>query len=150
MVQIGAENPYKVPANYMMADPTDPSKGLIPIPGGPATKPTQAQSAAAGYANRMVEAQSTIQRLTKQGFDPVSLIEQGRGLFNITASKELQKYRQAQKDWVRAKLRDESGAVIGEEEMQSEIETYLDRLWRKGFFIEWDPGAGYSHDRTRN
>lgn len=36
-----------------------------------------------------------------------------------------QKYRQLQQDWVRAKLRKESGATIGDQEMQSEIDTYF-------------------------
>jgi hypothetical protein len=34
-------------------------------------------------------------------------------------------HRQAQEDWVRAKLRKESGAVIADEEMEREIATYF-------------------------
>jgi hypothetical protein len=36
-----------------------------------------------------------------------------------------QRLLQAQRDWVRAKLRKESGAVIGPEEMAAEIRTYF-------------------------
>ena len=41
------------------------------------------------------------------------------------SSPEQQQYRQAQEDWVRAKLRKESGAAIGIDEMDNEIKTYF-------------------------
>jgi hypothetical protein len=30
--------PYNIPSNYMLRDPNDPSKGVVPIPGGPGEK----------------------------------------------------------------------------------------------------------------
>jgi hypothetical protein len=39
-----------------------------------------------------------------------------------------QQVRQAQEDWVRSKLRKESGAVIGDEEMAREIKTYFPQI----------------------
>jgi hypothetical protein len=47
---------------------------------------------------------------------------------NVARSEERQKYRQAQEDWVRAKLRKESGAVIADEEMDREIRVYFPQL----------------------
>lgn len=41
------------------------------------------------------------------------------------ASDEQALYRQAQENWVRANLRKESGAVIGADEMDKEIQTYF-------------------------
>ena len=41
---------------------------------------------------------------------------------------EQQQVRQAQEDWVRSKLRKESGAVIGDEEMSREIKTYFPQI----------------------
>ena len=38
LVQVGGEPTFKVPANYMLKDPNDPSKGVVPIPGGPGEK----------------------------------------------------------------------------------------------------------------
>jgi hypothetical protein len=43
--------------------------------------------------------------------------------FALTDNEQVQ--RQQQEDWVRAKLRKESGAVIGAEEMAAEIRTYF-------------------------
>jgi hypothetical protein len=40
-------------------------------------------------------------------------------------SPETQKYEQAAQDWIRAKLRKESGAVIGEQEARDEYATYF-------------------------
>ena len=56
----------------------------------------------------------------------------GQGpLKNWAASEEGQNYRQQQEDWVRAKLRKESGAVIGDEEMAREISTYFPEVGDK-------------------
>jgi hypothetical protein len=41
---------------------------------------------------------------------------------------EQQQYKQAADDWIRAKLRKESGAVIGEDEMRKEYETYFPQI----------------------
>ena len=46
----------------------------------------------------------------------------------VMSSSAQQQYGQAQADWVRAKLRKESGAVIGPQEMQDEISTYFPKL----------------------
>lgn len=47
------------------------------------------------------------------------------GMANQVLSSEGQQYYQAAADWVRAKLRKESGAVISPEEMAQEIKTYF-------------------------
>lgn len=95
----------------------------------PKEKPIPAHmSKAAGYASRMTAAEDTLSGLVKKGFDPTSITENAKGLTNITASDEYQMYEQAKKDWARAKLRDESGAVISEEEIENEIDTYFPRI----------------------
>jgi hypothetical protein len=38
---------------------------------------------------------------------------------------DTQKFEQAANDWIRAKLRKESGAAIGKDEMESEFRTYF-------------------------
>lgn len=99
-----------------------------PIGGGKPIKETGEASKTAGYANRMTKAETIMQGLEGKGFNPASPVEAARGLTNMTASPEYQQYRQAQEDWVRAKLRRESGAVIGEQEMADEIKTYFPRV----------------------
>ena len=49
----------------------------------------------------------------------------GKTLQPYALNNDQQQLYQAQRDWVRAKLRKESGAVIGEEEMAEEIRTYF-------------------------
>lgn len=112
-----------LPANYRWIDQADPTKGVEPIPGGPATKPTDAQSLAGGFAERMSEAAASIDALEGEGYDPSTL---GATMTpDLLAKPETRQYRQAQRDWVRAKLRKESGASIGEKEMEDEIKTYF-------------------------
>lgn len=49
----------------------------------------------------------------------------GSGIVNLSASPEQQKYMNAATEFIRAKLRKESGAVIGADEMRKEYETYF-------------------------
>lgn len=104
--------------------------GLAPPP-KPAEQPAEAERVAAGYAGRMMAAEQIMKRVGEQGYP--SLVREtaaelpltGGRLAPVARTREQQLYRQAQEDWVRAKLRKESGAVIGEEEMAREIKTYF-------------------------
>jgi hypothetical protein len=103
---------------------------LVAIPGGPADRNTDTELTAAGYANRMIQAGDIMANLEGKGYDPSNLQDHAMGalpgvLGNSLVSQEAQSYRQAQEDWVRAKLRKESGAVIADEEMAREISTYF-------------------------
>jgi hypothetical protein len=49
----------------------------------------------------------------------------GGALARSVQSPETQMYDQAAMDWIRAKLRKESGAVIGEQEARDEYATYF-------------------------
>ena len=119
-VNIGGE---KLPANFRWVDPADPSKGVEPIPGGPATMPTEGQGLAGGFYDRMASSSEILDTLEDSGYDPSTLSH--AAVPDMLAPPETQQYRQAQRDWVRAKLRKESGAAISEKEMADEIKTYF-------------------------
>lgn len=120
----------KAPAGYRWK----PDGSLEAIPGGPAEKDatgTEGEKNAAGYGLRMSEAEKIIEGVVGKTPDAQKpgWVETALGgnniVSNVSRSPERQKYRQAQEDWVRAKLRKESGAVIGEDEMDREIKTYF-------------------------
>lgn len=131
----------KVPSGYRPG----PNGSLEFIPGGPADpragKPTDTERVAAGYFDRMANAEKLMQPLESSGGKPgfrESMLS-GLGPMGETAanalpqimggrSPERQQYRQAQEDWVRAKLRKESGAVIADAEMDREIRTYFPQI----------------------
>lgn len=104
---------------------------LEPIPGftPPSSQPTEQERISAGYASRMMAAEQTLSRVVRGGFNPGNWTDATMGrlpiIGNALTSEGGQLYRQAQEDWVRAKLRRESGAVIGAEEMAQEIRTYF-------------------------
>ena len=123
-----------------------PDGSLRAIRGGPADKPHAAapgkgpngaplpkssgdERAAMGYLGRMSAAEGEIQKLYRDGYDPGNLRDfftAGEGvLLNPLASDKGQLHRQQQEDFVRAKLRKESGAAIPVEEMDREIKTYF-------------------------
>ena len=92
-------------------------------------KPTGEENIAAGYADRMKASEALMKNLVAGGFTPGKMWETARskipGAGNYMVSPEFQQFKQAQEDWVRAKLRKESGAVIGDQEMASEIKLYF-------------------------
>jgi len=88
-------------------------------------KMTDLEKSAAGYYNRMSEAEQRLAGITQKGYNPISSGQALTGLSNVTASPEKQTYNQAANDWIRAKLRKESGAVIGAQEMKDEYKTYF-------------------------
>lgn len=98
----------------------------------PAPKLTEGQASAAGFKLRMDAAEKILTPIELAGKQPGYMSAAagavpfvGTTVQNVTSGPETQKYRQAQADWVRAKLRKESGAVIGENEMADEIRTYF-------------------------
>lgn len=118
----------------------DPGKGVVsqaltpegkPVP-APAPKLTEGQASAAGYFLRMREAEKILTPIEVAGKQP-GVVSAAAGSVPVIGSAlqtqvtgvDTQKYKQAQEDWVRAKLRKESGAVIGDEEMAREIKTYF-------------------------
>lgn len=90
---------------------------------------TEAETTSASFANRMSKAENLIGNVMSQGYDPTSERDIYGGsiplIGNYITTPQGKLYRQAQEDWVRAKLRKESGAVIGADEMADEIKTYF-------------------------
>ena len=73
-------------------------------------------------------AEQTLGQVTRGGYEPGGLrdnLAARSPVGNYFMSAEGQQYRQAQEDWVRAKLRRESGAAIGVTEMADEIRNYF-------------------------
>ena len=117
-------------------DPTQPyainQKSGMPE----AVKPnefTDAQNQATGYYNRMNAAEAILDTEMKAGFKTGTPREAVAnilpyGLGGLLRDPQGQRVRQAQEDWVRAKLRKESGANIPPDEMDREIQTYFPGL----------------------
>jgi hypothetical protein len=100
-------------------------------------RPTQEEAKAAGFSQRMEASLYVIGNLP-QGSQPGVRAAVAGALPIIggvaqrgAMSAEQQKYKQAADDWIRAKLRQESGAVIGEDEMRKEFETYFPQVGDK-------------------
>ena len=94
----------KAPPGFMI-DPKNPTR-VTRILGA---EFSQAQMKAAGFANRMSNAEVKMTSLTDEGYDPSNVRDKGSDYIpvigNFIKSEEGQKYTQAQEDWVRAKLR---------------------------------------------
>lgn len=89
-------------------------------------KTTEGEKSSAGYLSRMKAAEETLSGLGDDATRSItSLLVAGANFEGIMLGAQQEKILQAQRDWVRAKLRKESGAVIGEDEMAEEIRTYF-------------------------
>lgn len=93
---------------------------------------TDTQATAQGMLGRMQAAEKMIglKGTNTKDFAAAGAIYGGGGalastMANKVMSKEGQAYYQAAADWVRAKLRKESGASIADTEMSSELRTYF-------------------------
>lgn len=84
----------------------------------PGTKPAgKPDPLSAGYANRTISANETIDKLGSRFVSSSSII--GQFSPNVLKSDERQQYEQAQRNFVNAVLRKESGAAISPEEFSS-------------------------------
>ena len=123
--QVSVQNIPAPPQGFTYNNPQSPAEGVSRIPG---TQFPQASATMAGYANRMVKADQALDTLSKQGVNPSTwgmYLSQSMPGGGYMLDPGQQAYQQAQADWVRAKLRKESGAVISNSEMASEIRTYF-------------------------
>lgn len=92
---------------------------------------TEGERNAAGFAQRMTEATRLLdanedrgkQSATTQALGAVPMV--GGYMQRGAMSAPQQQYDQASQDWIRAKLRKESGAAIGVQEMAQEYATYF-------------------------
>lgn len=94
----------------------------------PTGRLSDSQRNAAGFYQRMVEANKELTALEASGYDPTNLRDYttvGGKVLNGLASDNGQRYHQAAQNWVRANLRKESGAAIGVAEMDQEIRNYF-------------------------
>ena len=109
---------------------TNPDGTSVQI-GGTATaggKPTEGNLSSAGYLQRMTGAEKIMDELSDKGVKALSIWDEfavGTKVESFKLSSDEQRLLQAQRDWVRAKLRKESGAVISPEEEANEIRTYF-------------------------
>jgi hypothetical protein len=102
---------------------------LAPVPSSESTKPpAENELASKGYYDRVIASENELKKLGQEGFAPnvSDFYTAGQGLLlNWAAGPKGQVWRQQQEDWVRAKLRNESGASIPTDEMDREIKTYF-------------------------
>lgn len=105
-----------------------------PIMGSGGAKPTEGELNAAGFAQRMERASGIVSQLPQSAATGIASSAAGAIPFvggvaqRAVQSAAQQQYKQAADDWIRAKLRKESGAVIGKEEMDQEYITYFPQV----------------------
>jgi hypothetical protein len=121
---IGSTDPAKAKQLMDLANSIDPKP--------PSKPPTDSQLKAGGFYDRMIQSVGIIDPLEDVGEYPMygsamagSIPFVGDIAKRVVMSPEQQRYQQAADDWIRAKLRQESGAVISDDEMRSEYNTYF-------------------------
>ena len=92
-------------------------------------KATEGQLAAAGFADRLNNANSELDSIMDEGYDPTDPNQKIAGdiplVGNYLVSDKHQQYQNAKSDFITAVLRKESGAVISEEEFKREDSKYF-------------------------
>ena len=108
--------------------------GGVALKGKAPPKPTEGESNAAGFAQQMENASRVINALPA-GAQPgmgsgiaASIPLIGEAVKRGVQPAATQQYEQAAQAWIRAKLRKESGAAIGVDEMNQEYRTYFPQI----------------------
>jgi len=108
--------------------------GGVALKGKAPPKPTEGESNAAGFAQQMQNATNVINALPA-GAQPgmgsgvaASIPLIGEAVKRGVQPAATQQYEQAAQAWIRAKLRKESGAAIGVDEMNQEYRTYFPQI----------------------
>jgi hypothetical protein len=90
---------------------------------------TEGNILSAGFAERMHNVEQELEALDLEGFTPGSLQQKAGELIPFVGGKLMTEQQQvaarAQLDWIKAKLRKESGAAISQEEIDTENQTYF-------------------------
>ena len=108
--------------------------GGTPLKGAAGGKPTESEQNAAGFAQRMERVTGIIDALPTAAAPGVgsaiagSIPLVGGAAQRGVQSEQTQQFQQAANDWIRAKLRKESGAAIGKDEMEAEFRTYFPQI----------------------
>ena len=108
--------------------------GGAPLKGKAPPKPTEGEANAAGFASQMENSEAIIKALPAGSQPGVGSGIAGSVPFIGDVTKRLvqpeatQQYEQAAQAWIRAKLRKESGAAIGVDEMAQEYRTYFPQI----------------------
>lgn len=123
-------NPINFKKNdYGQLEEAEELEGLSETnPKGKAFKETDSQRRNNGYLIRMADSSNQMYKIAQeQGLDMSELNQQLTQYSDINMIKDpaLRQYATNMADWVRSKLRKESGAVIGEKEAMDEIKTYF-------------------------
>lgn len=87
--------------------------------------PDASQSVSAGFAKRAVDSEKNINSLLATGYNPNTVWEGLRSTFDRTRSGERAQYDQAERDFITAVLRKESGANIPDDELANEKKKYF-------------------------
>jgi hypothetical protein len=107
------------------------SQAVGATPAATRENPQEGERTSANYYGRMEAAEGLLGDYVPSTMDYIAADRMMKGgpisgsLANAALSSKGQQYYQAAADWVRAKLRKESGAVISPEEMAQEIKTYF-------------------------
>lgn len=96
----------------------------------PSGKLTEGQRKNFGYLQRMLNAEQELSRFTGGAPTKVQELAGSIPLIGDVIKRGMQtptqqNFETAAMEWIRAKLRKESGAVIGQDEMEKEFETYF-------------------------
>lgn len=121
----------KAPSGYRMT-----SEGNMAfVPGGPAdpalkvkeTQYSEGASKAANFANMMQQSEAVLAPFKENPLDVVGQMNEmwPEGMANRMRDPKYQAYRQSAMQWVRAKLRKESGAAISSPEFEGEFQTFF-------------------------
>lgn len=105
----------------------NPQGAAVPVPGMPQKPMTETQAKANVFGARAQEAQRIFEELAADPKNPIDGLTPWQKLTYGGNNVNAQRYEQAQRDFINAVLRKESGAAIGKDEFDNAIKQYFPR-----------------------
>ena len=162
-----AAQTFKLPTGFMLRDPEDPSKGVQPIPGGPADTLTPEQGAKAQLVQGALENATVLDRLIFEGGDVLNGEIDRTNIASSAVSLPGTQGRTLNvllKDAIEAKIRAESGAAVPETEVVRAAERFRPSMFDSdetirvkrlllqqflaGTFDKFDPTGRFKRTKT--
>ncbi|MBB6304049.1 hypothetical protein [Rhizobium leucaenae] len=134
VMQPQGQAPQVAPVQQQVAPQSMPQQqGGGPIPLTPPKAATEAEKSAAGYADRMTDAQGQLGQFENQGLNGWDqFLTQNRFVPGVVGNSivgatnpDYQQFDQARRNFINAQLRRESGAVISPEEFDNANKQYF-------------------------
>lgn len=127
-VTINNAGPFKIPKGFMLKDENDPSQGVVPIPGGPATRQSPGDAAKTQLIEQGKKEVAEFEKMLFDSDGGINRLLLAQMQFRLAGTDGRTAYTLLF-DAMESKLRAESGAAVPKEEVERMANRFVPSLF---------------------